>query len=227
MVDEMMPQECGDPKPECREYPVDLWFLLDGSDSIKRRQFNKVKQWVLDVVDSFEPARRVIPIKVVVVQFSEKSMIEVISLVDMSSDEIKRDVGRIRQMKSGTKTYTALEYINNEAYQHLRKDSFKVLMTFTDGDASDVRDLGAVSQARNTFNMMFAARVGEENYEELMDFSKDDNIFTLDHFEGLEKFIPKIQTETCKGIEEHLSETEEPINEIIIRFRRHNNLTRR
>ena len=46
-------------------------------------------------------------------------MIEVISLVDMSAEEIRRDVQRIRQMRSGTKTYTALEYINNEAYQVL------------------------------------------------------------------------------------------------------------
>merc|ERR1719277_1290360 len=99
-------------------------------------------------------------------------------------------------------------------------------MTFTDGDAADDRDLGAVAEARNTFNMMFAARVGEDNYEELNDFSKDGNIFTLDHFEDLEKFIPKIQTETCKKIEEHLSDTEEPIRDIIIRFRRHNNITR-
>ncbi|XP_078481146.1 matrilin-1-like isoform X5 [Ciona intestinalis] len=209
IVREMLPGDCAAPAPDrCQEYPVDITFLVDGSDSIDREDFDRVKQWILLTVDAFNPGERRNPLHVDVVQFSERSMIEVDSDV-ASSAQISDQVHGIIQMRSGTKTYSALEFVNREVWPLLRPGAFKILITLTDGDASEDRNVEAIEEANNKYNLMAAVGVGSKVISsELEDFSSIGNVFNVDNFSALESIISDIVENICAGIKE--IEDEEP-----------------
>ncbi|XP_078481145.1 matrilin-1-like isoform X4 [Ciona intestinalis] len=210
IVREMLPGDCAAPAPDrCQEYPVDITFLVDGSDSIDREDFDRVKQWILLTVDAFNPGERRNPLHVDVVQFSERSMIEVDSDV-ASSAQISDQVHGIIQMRSGTKTYSALEFVNREVWPLLRPGAFKILITLTDGDASEDRNVEAIEEANNKYNLMAAVGVGSKVISsELEDFSSIGNVFNVDNFSALESIISDIVENICAGIKE-IEVDEEP-----------------
>ncbi|CAK8696689.1 unnamed protein product [Clavelina lepadiformis] len=133
-------------------------------------------------------------------------------MVEHSSDEIADVVHSIHQMRSGTKSYSALRFVNNNLYPDLRENSFKILITMTDGDASEDKDIEAIQQARSNFNMMIAAGVGEKvNNDTLEDFSSSqDYIINVNNFVELKSTISSIVENTCSGIDAILSGMEEP-----------------
>ncbi|XP_078481143.1 matrilin-1-like isoform X2 [Ciona intestinalis] len=209
IVREMLPGDCAAPPDRCQEYPVDITFLVDGSDSIDREDFDRVKQWILLTVDAFNPGERRNPLHVDVVQFSERSMIEVDSDV-ASSAQISDQVHGIIQMRSGTKTYSALEFVNREVWPLLRPGAFKILITLTDGDASEDRNVEAIEEANNKYNLMAAVGVGSKVISsELEDFSSIGNVFNVDNFSALESIISDIVENICAGIKE-IEVDEEP-----------------
>ena len=95
-----------DASDACRIYPVNIVFLVDGSESIQRENFDEIRQWILSVIDSFQPESRPTPMKIIIVQFSDKPFIEVERYVTNSSEEIQDSLSfNFQQMRSGTKTY--------------------------------------------------------------------------------------------------------------------------
>ena len=187
----------------CREYPIDVTFLVDGSDSIVRDDFATTQQWMLNVIDAFNPASRPDGLLVDIVQFSHVTELEINQLITSSSDQIKDQVLNIDQMRSGTKTFSALEYVNRQVRPLLRAGSYKILITLTDGDASESRNVQAVQEARNNFNKMIAVGVGEKtDKEELLDFSSSGRVFNIDNFEELETIIKQVIDSICSGVNE-------------------------
>lgn len=191
----------------CREYPVDVTFLVDGSDSIVREDFATTQQWMLNVIDAFKPANRPDGLKVDIVQFSQDSELEINELITRGSDQIKNQVLSIDQMRSGTKTFRALEYVNRQVYPLLRRGSYKILITLTDGDASEPRNVRAVQEAHSNFNRMIAVGIGEKtDQDELMDFSSTGKIFNINNFEELENIIETVIDSICSGVNQIVAE---------------------
>jgi len=206
IVRELIPGECVGETPDdivCREYPIDVTFLVDGSDSIVRDDFATTQQWMLNVIDAFNPASRPDGLLVDIVQFSHVTELEINQLITSSSNQIKDQVLNIDQMRSGTKTFSALEYVNRQVRPLLRAGSYKILITLTDGDASESRNVQAVQEARNNFNKMIAVGVGEKtDKEELLDFSSSGRVFNIDNFEELETIIKQVIDSICSGVNE-------------------------
>ena len=187
----------------CPEYPIDIAFLIDGSDSIDREDFDQIKSWILRTVDDFKPWQREQPLFLSVVQFSEESLIEVQQMISSGSDEVRSLVEGIEQMRSGTKTYSGLDFVNRKVYPQMRSNSYKILITMTDGDASEDRNVAAIKQAEIYYNMRVADGVGEKvDEEELMDFSSNAKlIFKIENFGALEGIISRIIQKICSDIE--------------------------
>ena len=187
----------------CPEYPIDIAFLIDGSDSIVREDFDQIKSWILRTVDDFKPWQREQPLFLSVVQFSEKSLIEVQQMISSGSDEVRSSVEGIEQMRSGTKTYSGLDFVNRNVYPQMRSNSYKILITMTDGDASEDRNVAAIKQAESYYNMRVAVGVGEKvNEDELMDFSSNETlVFKIENFGALEGIISRIIEKICSDIE--------------------------
>ena len=187
----------------CFEYPIDVTFLLDGSDSIDREDFELIRNWTLQTVDAFKPAQRETPLLVSVVQYSERSQMEIHQNVTLGAAEISGQVQNIEQMRSGTKTYSALDFVNRNVHPQLRETSYKILITMTDGDASEDRNEEAIGQALNNFDRMVAVGVGQKVDEtELLDFSSTNNIFTVEDFKALEGIISTIIERICTDLDE-------------------------
>ena len=43
---------------ECPTENIDMMFVIDGSDSVKKENFQKVKSWIQRVVQDFDTANR-------------------------------------------------------------------------------------------------------------------------------------------------------------------------
>ena len=185
----------------CKEYPIDVVFLVDGSDSIVSNDFDVVKKWILDVADAFEPSEISGGLQINVVQYSDIAQIELKKLITKSSDEIKDQVLSIEQMKSGTKTYTALKYVNTEVHPHLRAASYKILITLTDGDASDKGNQQTVQEARVNFNKMMVVGISDRTDQvELLDFTSTGNVYSISNFQRLESTVMQIVDNICSGM---------------------------
>ena len=192
-----------DEKPNGCRHPIDLTFLLDGSDSINSGDFEKIKNWILLTVDAFEPSRRNTSLLVSVVQYSEISKTHVLQEVRINSSEIESEIQGIKQMQMGTNTYRALDFVNTNVYPSLRKNSYKILITMTDGDARDRRNNQVISQARKNFNRTVAVGVGQQiNLTQLQDFSSTNHIFTVQNFGELKNIISSIKKKICSDFRE-------------------------
>ena len=174
---------------------------MDGSDSIVEEDFASVKQWILHVVDAFEPWELSDELGVYVVQYSDNAVIEINAMIANSSDEIKGNVSSIEQMNSGTKTYTALKFVNTEVHPSLRSASFKILITLTDGRARDGKNALTVNKARDNFNKMMVVGIGDNtDREELLDFSSTGQVVKISNFEELNTFVMQVVDDICSGI---------------------------
>ena len=154
-------------------------------------------------VDAFEPASRKNPLFFSIIQFSDQSRIEVQQMISSGSSEVRSSVEGIEQMRSGTKTYSGLDFVNRNVYPQMRSNSYKILITMTDGDASEERNVAAINQAESYYNMRVAVGVGEKvDEEELMDFSSNAKlIFKIENFGALEGIISRIIERICSDIE--------------------------
>ena len=149
-------------------------------------------------MDAFKPSSRSDPLYVAVVQYSKQSRIEVDKLVRRGSDEIRTDVNSIIQLGSGTKTYSGLQFVNDNVYPNMRRQSFKILITMTDGKVKEARNANTINQARSFYNMMVAVGVGSViNRSELLDFSSTGSVFNVTNFAALEGIISVLVGDIC------------------------------
>ena len=179
-----------------------MLFLIDGSESISRSDFDRVRNWTLRTVDRFSPSTRENPLFVTVVQFSEIPKIEVNKVkVTISSAQIALGVKRMKQMRKTTNTYSALDFVNQIV--PVRKNSKKILITITDGDASDNRSSTVVQKAHVLFDVMISVAVGNSlNMTQLEDFSSNGTSPSIIRgFSALEDTIPEIYEKVCFSIE--------------------------
>ena len=193
-------------KSRCQENPVDLNFLLDGSESITQNQFRLVKDWVLKSVDEFNSSDKS-PLVLTVVQFSTSPWLELGPFfVTKNSSQVKNQIDNIQQMNAGTNTYTGLNFVNTVVFPNLtklRNDSHKILITMTDGEANRAdRNYTVVREARKNFDTMVALGVGGNVVKSsLVDFSSSPNhVFLLHNFDELKKIIANITKKVCLEI---------------------------
>ena len=186
---------------ECKEHLIDIAFLVDGSDSILPEDFDVVREWILHVVDGFNPAERRDGLKIDIVQFSHVAELEIDELVTTGSDQIRDQVMNIDQMRSGTKTYSALRYLNSNVVPRLRNGSFRILITLTDGRASEDADQQAIANAEFNFQLRVGVGIGDKvKEEELADFSTHEEVLTVDDFAALDDIIANIIDQACQGV---------------------------
>ena len=75
----------------------------------------------------------------------------------------------------------------------------------TDGDASEPRNVAAIEQAHEQFDRMVAVGVGPKtDREELLDFSSNERVFSVENFEALEGIIAELVRDTCSGLDQAL-----------------------
>ncbi|XP_078601050.1 uncharacterized protein LOC144876033 isoform X2 [Branchiostoma floridae x Branchiostoma japonicum] len=178
--------------------PLDLFLLLDGSGSVGTANFDKVKQFAADVVNSFDVSPTAT--RVGVVQYSDRN-----SLVFNLGDHADKPstvsaINGISYQRGGTKTGAALEFVRQNAAWRGGAVP-KVMIVLTDGKSGDA--VAAPSQSLAADGVaVYAIGVGNFDHAELLQIanSDQDKVIELTDFNALATKIDDIAKVVCSSV---------------------------
>jgi len=199
------------PKPGCPPDRLDLMFVLDGSTSVKKSGFKKVKKWTKLLSEQFFENVNKIKTNLGVIQYSTffstyvhqpniKTEIELGKF--KSFEKFKKAVSNIKFM--GGSTYTA-EALNKTLKDFEASDSLeststaRVIILLTDGRSSRPRSLPKISEKIRSLNItIFAVGVGNEiNEKELKMITSgsdsNEKVFLVDDFDALDQIVESLK----------------------------------
>ncbi|XP_028404925.1 matrilin-2-like [Dendronephthya gigantea] len=191
----------------CRRDPQDIYFVIDGSASIKTPNFAKVQIFLMDFISLLRVESS--NIHTGLMQYSEERLTSVVW--DLGAYTEFETIINIRNMnyQAGTRTATgdALTRVNNEVFTGLYGDRPYIpdmLIIFTDGNAHDLRIArrqAAFLKEKGIFIITIGAgteRSIQKFKQELIDMaSGPEYAFTVD-FEQLEFFAEKAFPLVCR-----------------------------
>uniref|UniRef100_H0VTJ2 VWFA domain-containing protein n=1 Tax=Cavia porcellus TaxID=10141 RepID=H0VTJ2_CAVPO len=135
---------------ECPRQDHDIVFLIDGSGSITRIDFTKMKSFVKSVMSQFQRPST----QVSLVQFSSRFQIHFTFKDFVSSSDPLGLVNSVSQLGGYTHTATAIRNVVNQLFttqNGARRDATKILIVITDGqktgDALDYKDVIPMAEA--------------------------------------------------------------------------------
>ncbi|OXB70991.1 UNVERIFIED_CONTAM: hypothetical protein H355_012692 [Colinus virginianus] len=190
----------------CKNVHYDLVFILDASSSVGKEDFEKVRQWVSNLVETFEigPDKT----RVSVVRYSDQPTTEFDLGKYKTREEIKEAARKIRYYGGNTNTGDALRYINTysfskEAGGRLSDRTVKkVAILLTDGRSQDYV-LDAANAARQAGIRIFAVGVGEALKEELDEIAsepKSAHVFHVSDYNAIDKIRGKLRRRLCENV---------------------------
>ncbi|KAK2820324.1 hypothetical protein Q5P01_023283 [Channa striata] len=194
----------GNPVPssakEC-QFQADIAFLLDGSGSVRAAEFQRMKTFVKNLVQSFLNR----DIQFAVAQFSWDTRIH-FHFNEFFKGTWAQKVDDIQQLSGGTNTATAIETVVNKVFtptRGSRADVNKVLIVITDGESQESNKLPyAATLAEAQKIVRFAIGVGaafirpsalRELYT-IASSPKDEHVFQVNNFDALEKILQSLQS---------------------------------
>lgn len=178
---------------ECMKGKVDLVFLFDGSQSLDRKDFEKILEFMKDVMRKLSNTSY----QFAAVQFSTDCRTE-FTFLDYVKQNKNPDVllGSVQPMFLLTNTFRAINYVVAHVFKEesgARPDATKVLVIITDGEASDKGNISAahditryiigigkhfVSVQKQKTLHIFASEPVEEFVKILDTFEKLKDLFT-------------------------------------------------
>lgn len=186
--------------------PVDIAFLLDSSASIGEHGYQKMKEFVKAVANTFEigPGRTCAG----VIVYSTTATTAV-RFPDASNNEVFNvAVDALPYLRGETRTDKALELAYHELLTHkggARKGVAKVVILLTDGRQSQLPDgddlQTAVAPLLSAGIRVFAVGIGKEIEEKellLMVDRKDDAIL-VPSYDGLIERVRQLSIATCES----------------------------
>ncbi|XP_008944208.1 PREDICTED: collagen alpha-1(XXII) chain-like, partial [Merops nubicus] len=190
----------------CKNVHYDLVFILDASSSVGKEDFEKVRQWVSNLVETFEigPEKT----RVGVVRYSDRPTTEFHLGKYRTREEIKDAARKIHYYGGNTNTGDALRYINTysfskEAGGRLSDQTVKkVAILLTDGRSQD-HVLDPATAAHQAGIRIFAVGVGEALKEELDEIAsepKSAHVFHVSDYNAIDKIRGKLRRRLCENV---------------------------
>ncbi|XP_039585154.1 cartilage matrix protein [Passer montanus] len=204
---------------------LDLVFLIDGSKSVRPENFELVKKFINQIVDSLEVSDK--QAQVGLVQYSSSVRQEFPLGQFKSKKDIKAAVKKMSYMEKGTMTGQALKYLVDSSFSVIngaRPGVPKVGIVFTDGRSQDyISD--AAKKAKDSGFRMFAVGVGNAVEDELREIASEpvaEHYFYTADFRTISKIGKKLQMKICveedpcecKSIVKFQTKVEELINSL-------------
>ncbi|KFZ62870.1 Cartilage matrix protein, partial [Antrostomus carolinensis] len=179
---------------------LDLVFLIDGSKSVRPENFELVKKFINQIVDSLEVSDK--QAQVGLVQYSSSVRQEFPLGQFKNKKDIKAAVKRMAYMEKGTMTGQALKYLIDSSFSVIngaRPGVPKVGIVFTDGRSQDyITD--AAKKAKDLGFRMFAVGVGNAVEDELREIASEpvaEHYFYTADFRTISKIGKKLQMKIC------------------------------
>ncbi|XP_069044129.1 integrin alpha-M isoform X2 [Lepisosteus oculatus] len=180
----------------CFKRDVDLVFLFDGSESLTPADFEKNKEFIVDIMRNLTNSS----IQFAAVQFSTTFRTE---FTFEQYQQRKNLAGLLKDaghMKSLTNTHEALDFtVNHVLYNKTagaKDNGTKVLIIITDGDPTDFDDYNIVDTLNNKGIIRYVIGVGNldlRNLKKLSSEPKENNTFYIQNYGGLKNVLDNLQ----------------------------------
>ena len=95
------------------ETPLDVVFLIDGSDSIIEEDFSKVKEWIIQMISELGVEKLENDLLLTIAQFSSSVETELMEKTN-NKDKLTDQIRNIKQMAMGTNLYSGLSHVSKD-----------------------------------------------------------------------------------------------------------------
>ncbi|KAK5911601.1 hypothetical protein CgunFtcFv8_005762 [Champsocephalus gunnari] len=190
----------------CKNVHYDLAFILDTSSSVGRENFEKIRQWVSNIVDSFDVAPD--KTRVAVVRYSDTPTTEFTLSKHRSLEAVKRAASEIVYRGGNTMTGDAISYTTNNIFTERNGARPKaigiqrVAILLTDGLSQDYV-LEPSKAAAKAGIRMFAVGIGEAlkvELEEIAAEPKNAHVFYVTDFNAIDKIRGRLRRRLCENV---------------------------
>ncbi|XP_064195775.1 matrilin-3-like isoform X2 [Anguilla rostrata] len=194
------PQGAG---PNCISRPLDLVFIIDSSRSVRPIEFEKVKIFLADMVDTLDIGPDAT--RVAVVNYASTVNIEFLLKTYLNKADMKMALSRIEPLAAGTMTGLAIKTAMEQAFTEQSgarprdKNISKVAIIVTDGRPQDqVEEVSAAARASGI--EIYAVGVDRADMRSLRLMASnplDDHVFYVETYGVIEKLTSKFRETLC------------------------------
>ncbi|TSR99428.1 Matrilin-3 [Bagarius yarrelli] len=187
----------------CRSRPLDLVFIIDSSRSVRPGEFEKVKVFLSDMVDTLEIGTDAT--RVAVVNYASTVKIEFLLKNHLKKESIKKAIGTIEPLAAGTMTGLAIKKAMEEAFTEesgarpKSQNIAKVAIIVTDGRPQDqVEEVSAAARASGI--EIYAVGVDRADMRSLKLMASnplEDHVFYVETYGVIEKLTSKFRETLC------------------------------
>ncbi|XP_029983020.1 matrilin-3-like isoform X3 [Sphaeramia orbicularis] len=190
-------------KPNCRNRPIDLVFIIDSSRSVRPAEFEKAKEFLQDMVESLEIGSE--STRVGLVNYASTVKIEFLLKTYFDKSAMKQALARVEPLASGTMTGMAIKTAMEKAFtmesgaRPSSKNIAKVAIIVTDGRPQDsVEEVAATARASGI--EIYAVGVDRADMASLRLMASqplDDHVFYVETYGVIEKLTSKFRETLC------------------------------
>ncbi|XP_053565624.1 matrilin-3 [Bombina bombina] len=187
----------------CKSRPMDLVFIIDSSRSVRPQEFEKVKIFLSDMIDTLNTGETAT--RVAVVNYASTVKIEFFLKTYFNKVALKHAIFKISPLSTGTMTGLAIQTALEEAFtvesgaRHISFNIPKVAIIVTDGRPQDrVHEVSA--RARSSGIEIYAVGVDRADMQSLKLMASeplDDHVFYVETYGVIEKLTSKFRETLC------------------------------
>ncbi|XP_062266065.1 matrilin-4 [Platichthys flesus] len=188
------------PDQKCQSGPVDLVFLIDSSRSVRPHEFETMRKFMIDILDTLDIGPNAT--RVGVVQYSSQVRSEFSLKTHIKLDTMVKNINDIVPLAQGTMTGLAIKYVMNAAFIAEEGDRPKVpnvVVIVTDGRPQD-RVAEVAAEAREKGIEIYAVGVARADMTSLRAMASppfEDHVFLVESFDLIHQFGLQFQDKLC------------------------------
>uniref|UniRef100_UPI0037E944B3 matrilin-4 n=1 Tax=Semicossyphus pulcher TaxID=241346 RepID=UPI0037E944B3 len=188
------------PEQKCKSGPVDLIFLIDSSRSVRPHEFETMRKFMIDILDTLDIGLNAT--RVGVVQYSSQVRSEFSLKTHATLASMVKGINQIIPLAQGTMTGLAIKYVMNSAFIAEEGDRPKVpnvVVIVTDGRPQD-RVAEVAAEAREKGIEIYAVGVARADMTSLRAMASppfEDHVFLVESFDLIHQFGLQFQDKLC------------------------------
>ncbi|NXY16791.1 MATN3 protein, partial [Atrichornis clamosus] len=187
----------------CKNRPLDLVFIVDSSRSVRPEEFERVKIFLSEMIDTLDVGERTT--RVAVMNYASTVKVEFPLRTYFDKASMKEAVSRIEPLSAGTMTGLAIQTAMHEVFTEemgTRPATFnipRVVIVVTDGRPQDqVQDVAASARAAGI--EIYAVGVDRADMQSLRIMASeplDEHVFYVETYGVIEKLTSKFRETFC------------------------------
>lgn len=172
---------------------ADIYFLIDGSGSIQRNDFEDIKTFVNETTRMFQVGAN--NVRIGVVQYASAPKKEFVIGQHNQMDDLIKAISNIEQIGGGTRTGDALIYMKSLFQMASRENVPQILVVITDGESEDeVKQ--AAGELRQQGITIYAIGIKEAVQQQLEEIAET-RVYFVNDFDSLKNIKEGIVQNIC------------------------------